>query len=200
MPNVRHFIAGLTGACAVAFAAAASAATPVVGAVRIEITSALPDYLQIYDVSALELGSLVNVASEAEGAVASAVSSGFSTAPIDAIDIYAGTPYFSASPGGGEKLTIQLARQATLTRLSLTGRLNCCRERDVWNVGVYGVGDALLFSGVFDARQAVDAVVSVDFPAPAGVVPEPATWAMLILGFGAAGAVIRTRRRGSLAA
>jgi hypothetical protein len=28
-----------------------------------------------------------------------------------------------------------------------------------------------------------------------GVVPEPATWAMMLLGFGAAGAVLRTRRR-----
>jgi hypothetical protein len=31
-----------------------------------------------------------------------------------------------------------------------------------------------------------------------GIVPEPATWAMMLLGFGAAGAMLRTRRRLSL--
>jgi PEP-CTERM motif len=36
------------------------------------------------------------------------------------------------------------------------------------------------------------------FPAPGGV-PEPATWAMMIIGFGGVGAVIR-RRRGQMAA
>jgi hypothetical protein len=33
------------------------------------------------------------------------------------------------------------------------------------------------------------------FETPPGVVPEPSTWAMLIMGFGAAGAVLRSRRR-----
>jgi hypothetical protein len=33
-----------------------------------------------------------------------------------------------------------------------------------------------------------------------GIIPEPATWAMMLLGFGAAGAVLRTRRRLALAA
>jgi hypothetical protein len=34
---------------------------------------------------------------------------------------------------------------------------------------------------------------------PVGVVPEPATWAMMITGFGAAGALLRRRRAGGLA-
>jgi hypothetical protein len=33
-----------------------------------------------------------------------------------------------------------------------------------------------------------------------GAIPEPSTWAMMILGFGAAGAAIRSRRRVSAAA
>jgi len=35
--------------------------------------------------------------------------------------------------------------------------------------------------------------------APTGGVPEPATWAMMILGFGAAGTALRSRRRTALA-
>jgi len=36
--------------------------------------------------------------------------------------------------------------------------------------------------------------------APVGVVPEPATWAMMILGFGGVGATLRRRRQGFAAA
>ena len=36
---------------------------------------------------------------------------------------------------------------------------------------------------------------SLQFTEQAGVVPEPATWAMMIMGFGAAGAMMRQRRR-----
>ncbi|MBL8773417.1 MAG: PEPxxWA-CTERM sorting domain-containing protein [Phenylobacterium sp.] len=200
MSYLRQIIAGLTTACAVAVAAAATAATPVVDAVRIEISSAVPDFLQIFDVQALELGSLDNVASAAEGASASAVSSGFGTSAGDAIDASVFSPYYSGSGDGLEKLTIQLGRIATLSSLSIRGRTDCCRARDFWNVSIFGAGDTLLFSGQLDARQAPGSVASVDFPAPPGGVPEPATWAMMILGFGAAGAAIRTRRRQPAAA
>ncbi len=37
-------------------------------------------------------------------------------------------------------------------------------------------------------------------PAPVGVVPEPATWAMMIMGFGGIGAAMRRRRNQALAA
>jgi PEP-CTERM motif len=194
MSYFRKVAAGLTGACVLAVAAGASAAVPVVGAVRIEITSALPDYLQIFDVQALELGALDNVASAAEGASVSAVSSGFATSPDGAIDEFASTYYHSGGASGSEKLTIQLARTATLSSLSITGRTFCCRDRDFWNVSIFGAADALLFSGQFDARQTPDSIARVDFDAPVGGVPEPATWAMMILGFGAAGAAIRRRR------
>lgn len=38
-------------------------------------------------------------------------------------------------------------------------------------------------------------VAARDAFAPTGAVPEPATWALMILGFGAAGAALRGRRR-----
>lgn len=194
MSYVCKAAAAVTAASALAAAGGASAALPVVGAVRLEITSAVPNYLQIIDVRALELGSLDNVASAAEGATATAVSAGFSTAPIDAIDAYEGTPYYSASPEAYEKLTIFLARSATLTSLSIMGRDNCCRDRDFWNVSLFDARNNVLFAGQMDARTAPGSLVRVDFDAPVGGVPEPATWVMMIMGFGAAGTAIRRRR------
>ncbi|MBI1197169.1 MAG: PEP-CTERM sorting domain-containing protein [Phenylobacterium sp.] len=195
MSKFWKFAAGLAGACAFSVATGASAATSVVGAVRIEITSAVPDVLQIFDVKALELGSLDNVASAAEGASANAFSSGYSTSPDDAIDAFDGSPYFSAGGDSSEMLTIVLARTATLSNLSIKGRDNCCRDRDFWNVSIFGAGNALLFSGQLDARETEGSIARVDFDAPVAGVPEPATWAMLIVGFGAAGGAIRSRRR-----
>ncbi len=42
--------------------------------------------------------------------------------------------------------------------------------------------------------------ISLSTEAPSAVVPEPASWALMILGFGATGAVMRRRRRGAVAA
>ncbi|MDZ4370601.1 MAG: PEPxxWA-CTERM sorting domain-containing protein [Phenylobacterium sp.] len=50
-----------------------------------------------------------------------------------------------------------------------------------------------LFS-TFGGGNRVLVVSGFDAP-PTGAVPEPATWAMLIMGFGAAGSVLRSRRR-----
>lgn len=194
MSHLRKLVAGLAGACVLATAADAAAAATVIGAVRVEITSAVPDFLQIFDVSALEFGTLDDVASVAEGASASAVSSGFGTSTINAIDGSVFSPYYSASGDSSEKLTIQLGRTATLSSFAITGRTDCCRSRDFWNVSIFGAGDALLFSGQLDARQSQGSVARVDFDAPVGGIPEPATWAMMILGFGAAGVAIRRRQ------
>ena len=39
----------------------------------------------------------------------------------------------------------------------------------------------------------LDRVISFDVPVPAAAVPEPATWAMMVLGFGVAGGLMRRR-------
>ena len=41
--------------------------------------------------------------------------------------------------------------------------------------------------------------ISLTGPSPAGAVPEPGTWAMLLAGLGAAGAALRSRRRSAAA-
>lgn len=64
---------------------------------------------------------------------------------------------------------------------------------------------AQLFGGALDAPVFSPAIFTLDndfFPSsstltitPLGAVPEPATWMMLIVGFGLAGAAVRQRRR-----
>jgi hypothetical protein len=199
--TLSKLLAGLSGAAAV-FAALPAGAVAVVHATRVEIVSAVSDYIQIAEAQAFEFGTGDNVASAAEGGSASAYSSGFGTSPGGAIDgddyAYFG-PWFyhSAGQGPSEKLTLLLARPANLTSLRIAGRAGCCRERDAWSVSIFDASDTLLFSGVLDARnsQTFDAVATFDDPpVPAGV-PEPSAWALMILGFGAAGAALRARRR-----
>lgn len=48
----------------------------------------------------------------------------------------------------------------------------------------------LAFNGLTIASHPID-----DDPGPTGVVPEPASWALMILGFGGVGAMVRRRRR-----
>jgi hypothetical protein len=67
------------------------------------------------------------------------------------------------------------------------------------NRGDIGPGDQVAFfarwSGANDGPESFFLVAA---PGGTGAVPEPATWAMMILGFGAAGSVMR-RRRAALA-
>jgi hypothetical protein len=39
---------------------------------------------------------------------------------------------------------------------------------------------------------------ALNFGPAAGAVPEPASWAMMLVGFGSIGAMIRTRRRSTV--
>jgi hypothetical protein len=55
------------------------------------------------------------------------------------------------------------------------------------------VGGAINGSNGFDP-DSVAAINYIDTAPPTGAVPEPATWAMMIMGFGAAGAMMRRRR------
>jgi hypothetical protein len=51
--------------------------------------------------------------------------------------------------------------------------------------------DLVLFSGRINASSGFG-TITFDAPSPAGV-PEPSTWALMIAGFGGAGAMLRRR-------
>lgn len=69
----------------------------------------------------------------------------------------------------------------------------------VANTAYYTGPLSFLFDNGNQGALAVDDItVDVRLAAVAGAVPEPATWAMMMLGFGSLGAMLRRRRAGAL--
>ncbi len=186
----------MVAAGALALAGPVSAAS-VVGAVKVRVTSALPDWLQVGEVQAVEFGTGINVALAANGGTA-AGSGNFSAAstPDKAIDGIAPASfaniYHSDSAGAGEFLDVFFAAPTTLSSLTIFGRVDCCSTRDLFDVTIYNAAGDTLYTGRFDNTRLVGAGNTVTFDA-AGAVPEPATWAMMIGGFGLIGASLRRR-------
>jgi hypothetical protein len=92
------------------------------------------------------------------------------------------------APSGGEVISIGLSMEDFLTGPGLP------ESFDYAGFGS-GVGSLTIHNGI-DGATADFTITSVH----AGVVPEPATWMMLILGFGFVGGALRRARRGSLEA
>ena len=186
-------------------ASGATAAT-VIGADQIQITSAVNSYLQVAEVVALDFGG-VDVAFTGNGGSVSAPDQYDSTTqPSNAID--GATPLarsYSDNPGiyhsefsSGGLLDVFFA-PATLSSLSIYGRTDCCSERDVYNVTIFNAAGQSLYSGVLNANNELH-VGSVSFDNPGVAVPEPAAWALMILGFGLTGATLRRRERAKVVA
>ena len=196
--RIRSFIAAAAGSLALIVAGQAGAVS-VVGATRVVVSNAIPTWLQVAEVEAIEFGTLDNVASQASGGVASASSVyGGGYLATNANDgNTSGSMFHSGSPDGSQFLQIILGHTSTLTRLTLWGSTEGFNGRDLYTVTIYNGANEVLYSGNLDSR--VDRLSSVTFDDPistgGGGVPEPATWAMMILGFGAVGTVVRSRRR-----
>ena len=188
-------------AACMALTAAPAAAVTVVGATLVRVTNALPDWLQVAELRVFDFAA-INVALGGT-AVGSSIYDATST-PGKAIDgnnggnYYTDTIFHSGSPGGGEFLEVSFAA-TTLSSLSINGRSDCCSERDLYNVEIFNAAGTLLYSGQLDARFG-DHYAGVNFDAPTGGVPEPASWAMLIAGFGLTGGALRARRRATITA
>lgn len=201
--NASQRVLGLAaGIAGLALAGSVQAAT-VIGATRIEIVGTiLGDYAQLSEVEAFAFGSGDNVAAAAQGGSASATSSGFGSTPGNAIDGN-DDPNSSTSfwvPAGGtldEKFTVTFSGATTLSSLRIVGLGFCCQYRNLWDVTIFNAADTVLFAGRLDALNSPthDASVTFDAPPATGAIPEPSTWAMMILGLGAAGTAIRSRRR-----
>ena len=199
--RIRSFIAATAGSLALIGAGQAGAVS-VVGATRVVVTNAIPTWLQVAEVEAIEFGTLDNVASQALGGVATASSvygAGYLATNANDGNTASGM-FHSGSPDGSQFLQIILGHTSTLTRLNLWGSTEGFNHRDLYTVTIYNGANEVLYSGNLDSRAERLSFVTFDDPISAGGgVPEPATWAMMILGFGAVGSMVRTRRRTALA-
>ena len=199
MKSVRR-LAGLASLAGVLLAGAASAAT-VVGAHSVHVTSANNTWIQISELQAFDFSN-VNVALAANGGVATAPNLYHPlSVPANANDgvFPQAFPfiYHSGTGGSTDFLNITFAGAHTLASLTIYGEGDpaCCSFRDIFNIDIRDAAGKSLYAGTLDAFNAShSASVSFTRP-PGGAVPEPASWAMMILGFGLAGATIRSRRR-----
>lgn len=180
-----------------------AAAVTVLGAKSVTITSAVPSYLQVGELIAADY-SAVDVALGTHGAVASASSIYHGEAlPGFAIDgaYPASYPniFHSATDAAGEYLTVTFAAAHDLASLTIYGRADrdsfCCGQRDVYNYSIFNADGGLITSGQLDTRSSQDtsATVTFDRATTPTTVPEPASWALMILGLGGAGALLRRR-------
>jgi len=187
-----------TALAATMLSALPAAAVVVTGATKIRVTNAFPDYLQVAELQAFNF-SATNIALGGT-ATGSSVYAGFST-PDKAIDgntggnYYTDTIFHSLGSGAGEFLEVTFAA-ANLSSISIFGRSDCCNNRDRYNIEIFNARGTTLFSGVVSAAEQTG---TVTFDAAAAV-PEPASWALMIAGFGLVGIGARARRRNIVAA
>jgi PEP-CTERM motif len=193
-------------ACVVAMASAVPAQAAII--TSIQFKNALPTWLQVAEVSLYQAGTGINVARASNGGVATA-SSVYGPAALGQVGNYAVASfandgstngdyglagngiYHSGSDDGSDWLRITLAAPTDISRLSINGRTDCCSNRDVYSYSAFN-GSALVASGFLDADNG-DNFATVSFASAA--VPEPASWMMLLAGFGAVGFAMRTRKR-----
>jgi hypothetical protein len=179
--------------------AVAPAHAAIVGVTEIVISNAYNTWLQVGEVEAFDLSSL-NVI-RAFGATASANVVGTwdpASTPDKAIDGIESTSFpdiYHPDPSHeqGVQLIIDLAQVATIGKLTIFGRTDCCIDRDLYNVSFYDASHNLLQTAQVDATRTPSG--SIDF---ANAVPEPSTWAMMLLGFFGVGFMAYGRKSSSV--
>ncbi|MBS0360448.1 MAG: PEPxxWA-CTERM sorting domain-containing protein [Proteobacteria bacterium] len=132
------------------------------------------------------------------GAFYETVESG-GVATLSIADAISNFQFYMGSPDTFNGITINFAN-AALSPVTLNGEA-------IWGGTPPGSGDQSLgFTVTYHFDAPVSSIVftsdnnSFEFDKLAGSVPEPATWALMIMGFGGAGALVRNRRRQAVAA
>jgi hypothetical protein len=135
---------------------------------------------------------------------------GGSPVPVDPTDYASvqggGTATFSTLAGTFKSFSFYLGSPDTYNRVTFNfngGGSQVFQGADIWGGFPPGNGDRSLGYRVFydfggaqvSSITFESSANAFEFDGLAGAIPEPATWAMMILGFGAAGTVLRTNRR-----
>ena len=193
----------VTGIAAAAVAMALPASATVTGASSITITNAFGTYLQVGEVVATQAITGLDVAATVNGGSASALNNyPGSGGPGAAIDSDLGTNYYGpngiyhSAGGASDFLTVNFANPSDLASLTIYGRTDCCQDRDLFNYSIFDAAGGLLAQGQLDGRTSPDGSATGLFP---GGVPEPSTWALMLVGFGGLGVALRGRRKLALA-
>jgi hypothetical protein len=187
-------------ACAAVCAAASPAAATVVTSIKIQ--NAIPTWLQVSEVIATQAGTGNDVALATAGATATATSV-YTAGDVAnyAIDGVGPAPYgqiyHSGSSDGSDYLLITLGQAYDLSGLTIDGRADGYgTARDDYSYQLFD-GTTLVGSGTIDARNDAHSG-SVTLDVATGAVPEPASWAMFLGGFGVIGGALRRRQQATV--
>ncbi|WP_293354496.1 PEPxxWA-CTERM sorting domain-containing protein [Phenylobacterium sp.] len=202
MKSSIRVLAGSVIAAAVMMGASAPAQATVATSIKIISGAAGGDWLGIGELQVFAGG--VNVALASNGGLVFGTGSyDASTPPSKATDGIISTAYpniyHSDGAGPTEYLLVKFTDAFDVSDIVIYARGDCCSERNLFSYQLYNFGqfgDMLVAEGTLDARNtpySASAHLQTNSPAPAPA-PEPGTWAMMILGFGATGAVVRRRR------
>lgn len=200
----------------------------VYGVKSVTVTNALDSWLQISEIRTFN-ESGINVSLSSNGGVATNiggvwsgigpefVEQGFSSGP-DKVNNGTTIPYwgwgdvFFPAIEHGTSLTITFNSEYDLSSFSILGRSDAAQNLNVFNIFLLDSSGSIIHSFFVDAISASTAggfttvtfVEDINPPVSGGPtvsgVPEPATWAMMITGFGLAGAAARRRRMALTAA
>jgi len=188
----RHFLnqglAALTavGVCAFGFTPGADAQVR-----SVQVTQNGTETLQLAEVLAFQSGTGTNVASQANGGVATATSSAFGTEPGDANDAnpdgnFGNGSVWHSEGTTGETLTVTFNADYAIDNIQLFGRTDCCTDRDNnLTVRLLDAAGGELFSTMTGIPDD-DAEVTI-------AVPEPTS--LGLAGLGVLGLLARRPRR-----
>lgn len=173
---------------ALALGAAIAATQPASAALitSAQIQNIAGEYLQIAELQLLSGG--VNVATSGNATATSTYFNG-PAVPSNANDGSTSSLYPSIYHGdradGSDIFTLTFNALTDVDTISIFGRTDtCCTFRDLYSCTLFN-GANIVKTGQLDARATSFASAAV---------PEPATWGLMILGFGGIGAVMRRRK------
>ena len=189
--SVRKILLSAAAFLPLAFGAVSAEASVLV--TKIIIKNALaPDsnlgYLQIGEIQTLNAQGVDSITAPGTSISASSFYGNNPIyAPSQAIDGNTSTFFHSGSYGSGEYFEIDFSNPVSLASLVINGRAGF-GARDVYDIAFFD-GGALPFQTSTLNNSALDGA------AGRVALPEPATWAMMFMGFGLIGFGLRYRRR-----